>query len=74
LLDAESMEIVNAAQVRMEDAEVSDDDPLFTGIGTVLAEPAAPASSSAIYNLQGQPAAPRHGSIAIQDGRKLLVK
>ncbi|MBQ0165031.1 MAG: hypothetical protein KBS75_07520, partial [Bacteroidales bacterium] len=72
LLDAESMEIVNAAQVRMEDAEVSDDDPLFTGIGTVLAEPAAP--SAPAYDLQGRPAANgSHGTIIVKDGRRIIL-
>ena len=72
LLDAESMEIVNAAQVRMEDAEVSDDDPLFTGIGTVLAEPAAP--SAPAYDLQGRPAAnDSHGTIIVKDGRRIIL-
>ena len=74
LLDAESMEIVNAAQVRMEDATVSDDDPLITGVGTVLAEPSTVNSQlSTPYDLQGRPATTSHGAVIVKDGKKVIL-
>lgn len=71
LLDTESLEIVNACQVRLEDTPINDDDPLFTGIGTVLSEPAATASPA--YDLQGRPAAAAHGTILVKNGKKVIL-
>ena len=71
LLDAESMEIVNAAQIRMEDAIVSDDDPLFTGVGTVLRQQTT--DNGRTYDLQGRPAATSHGAILVKNGKKVIL-
>ena len=71
LLDAESMEIVNAAQIRMEDAIVSDDDPLITGVGTVLRQQTT--DNGRTYDLQGRPAAVSHGAVIVKDGKKVIL-
>ncbi len=72
LLDTESMEIVNACQVRLEDTPIADDDPLFTGVGTVLSEPATNAAPA--YDLQGRPAAnATHGALLVKDGKKVIL-
>lgn len=60
LLDKSSLEVVNAAQMRLDQAVVDSNDPLFAalanGIDTVLAP--TPAENSTTYDLSGRAIAP----------------
>lgn len=72
LLDRESLEVVNAAQVRLADAPVATDgDDIFAGIGTVLSD--APAAATQRYDLSGRALVGKDVSgVMIQNGRKVI--
>lgn len=74
LLDKESLEVVNATQIRLEDVPVDDSDALLEGIDTVLRPNDAEGQNlqGTTFDLQGRVASATSKGLLIKNGTKIL--